>query len=190
MAYLQSKCCENGSACKVRGRGSQKPRKRKKDRGTFRRFHRSYLRRIIVNERGDVLEFVLIFPITLFLIFFAITWGMAVYTKSATVTSSREAARAYAVYHDEDLAKKVAADMMASTLGAEDVDQESVERWKEKMVHLEEIEYNGETYCKAQVNFRLPLPAWTGYYKFKNGIGVGASAIFKKEYIPDGMSGG
>jgi hypothetical protein len=51
------------------------------------------------------------------------------------------------------------------------------------MVHLEEIEYNGETYCKAQVNFRLPLPAWTGYYKFKKGIGVGASAIFKKEFV-------
>jgi len=190
LANFQPECFKNGSACKIRGRISEKTRTPKKGGRTFRRFHCPGLRHVFADERGEIMEFVFIFPITLFLIFFAITWGMAVYTKSATVTASREAARAYAVYHDEELAKQVAADMMASTLGAEDVDQESVERWKEKMVHLEEIEYNGETYCKAQVNFRLPLPAWTGYYKFKNGIGVGASAIFKKEYIPDGMSGG
>jgi len=138
----------------------------------------------IGNQRGDVVQFTVIFPVLLFIIIFALSWGVGVYTKMAMTTAAREAARTYAVTHDEEAARFVAADIAKNILGA-DVSDELVDRFKKNNVYLEKVDIDGSTYCRSIVVFKLPIPAWTGVNSFKpGGIKVGGEALFREEFIP------
>jgi hypothetical protein len=142
------------------------------------------LKKYLLNNRGNTLVTVaFIIPILVFCMHYLLTWGMAVYCKSTVVTAAREAARAYAVYNDEDAARAVAKDIVQRTVSTrEDLFD------PERDILLSKLQYDGNDYCSAKVVFRVPV-AVPNLPKLINPkaegwgdvIQVGGSAVFKKE---------
>lgn len=148
------------------------------------------LKRYLLNNKGNTLVVVaFIIPIMVFCMHYLLTWGMAVYCKSTVVTAAREAARAYAVYNDEDAARAVARDIVNRTISTRDNLFDP-----EKDIVLTELQYEGNDYCSAEVTFRVPVavPNLPKLINPKaNGWGdviqVNGTAVFKKEpEIPEG----
>lgn len=59
-----------------------------------------------------------IIPITVFILHFTLTYGLAEYSKSTVITAAREAARTYAVSHNQSDAVASAVHIIQGTLSA------------------------------------------------------------------------
>jgi len=138
----------------------------------------------VKDRRGDILVFVaFILPITIFILHFTLTYGLAEYAKSTVITASREAARTYAVTHDKDSAFASATYIVQRTLtdntSCFDPDTDIV------------VEDDGE-YAVATVSYRVPVavPGMMRLIGMKQIMGkylpVSSSARFIKEAVPEG----
>jgi hypothetical protein len=69
------------------------------------------------DKRGGILGFVaFILPITMFILNFTLTYGLAEYAKSTLITAAREGSRTYAVTHSVEKGKESSTYIVQNTL--------------------------------------------------------------------------
>ncbi|GBF34100.1 hypothetical protein DCCM_3212 [Desulfocucumis palustris] len=137
---------------------------------------------MLKDRRGDIMVMVVfIIPITLFLLNFMLTYGLAEYSKSTLITASREAARTYAVSHDRELARTTAENIITQTLNS---DREYFNPGSDIVL------FDEGKYAAATVNYRVPVavPAMFRLIGVNTIIGnhmqVSSTARFVKEAVP------
>lgn len=167
---------------------------------------------ILKDSKGqEVLEFVIILPVLLFVVVLLLTYGKVVYVRMTAELAAREAARTYAVYSNQDYgsftllekARQAAANNLSGVLpvkkeyfdAVNDVNVSDVSLVGKNTVP----DPNGE-YCKAEVQVRVPIEApffrrllgkptvgsdWNKAFGKRKGteyvVEVRGDAVFKKE---------
>lgn len=138
---------------------------------------------LIRDRKGDMLVFVaFILPITLFVLNFTLTYGLGEYAKSTVTTAAREAARTYAVTHDQQKAVDSAKIIVQKTLSSNPKYFDPA-----KDITLDD---DGE-FCTGTVTYRVPV-AVPGMFRLvginktmDNYLPVTSTAKFIREPEPD-----
>lgn len=136
------------------------------------------MKKILKNERGsEVIEFVILFPILIFLIFGAITFFLATYSKIIIADAAREGARAGALAASDDsvveVAKKRAEEVINSAAVGALKNDETLnimvsDDWDEaKQYKIVQVTITGE--------HKSLVPAFVG------DLQISSSAVFKRE---------
>ncbi|SFR06980.1 TadE-like protein [Desulfoscipio geothermicus DSM 3669] len=136
-----------------------------------------------------VLEFALIFPVILFFILGALTWGQVVIAKNAAQTAARETARTYAITHEKEEALAVTEHVLGRTL-SNNKELYNVTLTDGVITNKALVPTDsGGTHCLANVSFKVPiavpnLPKLINHDAegWGNTITVTGSAVFKKEF--------
>ncbi len=72
---------------------------------------------MIKDRRGEILSFVAFrLPLTLFILLFTLTYGLAEHAKINVITAAREGARTYAVTHDKNAALQSVKQIVENTM--------------------------------------------------------------------------
>ncbi len=132
------------------------------------------IRRLRSQKGTETIEFVILFPMMLFLVFGSISYMLALYSKVIVVDAAREGARAQAI------GAAAAGDKVKQVLKESGLNDEAAE------VSVQTNEENGIEYITVHVVYNQPslfpgLPllignnSWSEYFKLRS------SAVFKKE---------
>jgi len=136
------------------------------------------MKKILKNERGsEVIEFVILFPILIFLIFGAITFFLATYSKIIIADAAREGARAGALAASEG-----DVDLKARTRAMEVINGAAVGALKTDNTLIVDVDLRDDT----DEQYKLVEVTITGEHKslvpaFVGDLTISSSAVFKRE---------
>jgi len=136
------------------------------------------MKKILKNERGsEVIEFVILFPILIFLIFGAITFFLATYSKIIIADAAREGARAGALAASEG-----DVDLKARTRAMEVINGAAVGALKNDNTLIVDVDLRDDT----DEQYKLVEVTITGEHKslvpaFEGDLTISSSAVFKRE---------
>ena len=135
------------------------------------------------NEKGtETIEFVILFPLMLFLIFGSIVYMLAVYSKMVVVDAAREGARAVAIEETENT-QEVAENKVREVITGFGLSGDYLEP-----ITVDSKEENGTLYVSVSVLYKQPslfpgLPTLIGNSAWGDSFMLRSKAIFKKEKI-------